>query len=49
VQPEAKTVIYNVLMSAILEIRSASESGANDANREFVNLLAHLVHNWPER
>jgi hypothetical protein len=44
VSPDAKEVLYNVLLAAILDMRSASEVGRDDTDREFVNHLAHLVH-----
>ena len=42
-------MLYDLLLSAILEIRSISESTVEEEDRQFINLLAHQIHNWPER
>ena len=45
----AREVAFELLISALLEIRAATEPGRTDAEaeRRFANVLAHLAHNWP--
>lgn len=46
----ARQVAYGLMISALLEIRAATEPGRADpeSERQFANVLAHLAHNWPE-
>lgn len=46
----ARQVAYELLTSALLEIRAATEPGRADPEweRQIANVLAHLAHNWPE-
>ena len=45
----ARHVLYGLLDTAILEMRAASEVHCDEDDRRFVNLLAYLIHNWPEK
>lgn len=43
----SRDIAYNLLLSAILDIRTISEPGGTKEDLRSVNVLAHLIHNWP--
>lgn len=44
----SRDIAYDLLLSGILDIRTLSESTASEDDRRSINVLAHLIHNWPE-
>lgn len=49
VADSARSVLYDLLQMAILEIRGAvgGDGGVDEETRRFVFALSYLVHNWP--
>ena len=43
----SRTVLYDLLYSAIIEIRAASGGAMSAADSQFVFDLSYLVHDWP--
>lgn len=48
-QPTSRSVLYDVLQMAILEIRGIAGGGGaiDDEDREFLFAVSYLVHEWP--
>jgi hypothetical protein len=44
----SRDVAFNLLLTAILDIRTLSESIDSENDLREINLLAHLIHNWPD-
>lgn len=44
----SRDVAFDLLLSGILDIRAMSESIDGEDNLLSINLLAHLIHNWPD-
>ena len=47
VPPTARSVLYDLLQMAILEIRGAVGGEVDEDTRKFAFALSYLVHNWP--
>lgn len=43
----SQDVAFNLLLSGILDIRTLSESVGTEDDLRTINVLAHLIHNWP--
>lgn len=43
----SRDIAFNLLLSGILDIRTLSESTGNEDDLRAINVLAHLIHNWP--
>lgn len=44
----SRAVAYDLLISAILDIRTISGTDGVDDDLPEINRLAHLIHNWPD-
>jgi hypothetical protein len=44
----SRDIAYDLLLSAILDIRTLSEPTGSEDDFRSINVLAHLIHNWPE-
>jgi len=44
----SREIAYNLLLSGILDIRALSEPSSSEDDLRSINVLAHLIHNWPE-
>lgn len=42
-------MIYDLLYSAIIDIRGSSGGAMTEADSQFVFHLSYLIHNWPHR
>lgn len=43
----SRDIAYDLLLSGILDIRAISGSYTGEDDLRPVNVLAHLIHNWP--
>jgi hypothetical protein len=43
----SRDIAYDLLLSGILDIRALSEPTASEDDVRSINVLAHLIHNWP--
>jgi len=51
VQWSSRSVLYDLLHGALIEIRAATGGSGpmTDDDRAFIFFASNLVHNWPER
>ena len=48
--PESsRSILYDLLYSAVVEIRGSSGGSMSDADSQFVFNTSYLIHNWPHR